>query len=170
MLSLMAVPHLSHLMGLASTDAQISTPTALRGPCSWGDKVGVPAANGATSLVAFCWLTPKIMGATWPVSGSGKYKYKYKCVCVFSTELAHLLLWTCPNGSISCALGTSYPQKVPLYEQRWTTVAPARIAQLSSNLYHLPPHSLGLAWATNGTPSTAINPPRFNKCLYHLEA
>ena len=29
-----------------------------------GDEAGVPAANGATSLVASCWLTPKIMGAT----------------------------------------------------------------------------------------------------------
>ena len=51
----MAVPHLSHLMGLASQ--QMSTPTALRGPCSWGDEAGVPAANGATGLVASCWLT-----------------------------------------------------------------------------------------------------------------
>ena len=33
--SLMAVPHLSHLVGLASP--QMSTPTALRGPCNWGD-------------------------------------------------------------------------------------------------------------------------------------
>ena len=53
--SLMAVPHLSHLVSLASS--QMSTPTALRGPCGWGDEVGVPAANGATSLVASCWLT-----------------------------------------------------------------------------------------------------------------
>ena len=59
--SLMAVPHLSHLVGLASP--QMSTPTALRGPCSWGDEVGVPTANGATSLVASCYLTPQIMGA-----------------------------------------------------------------------------------------------------------
>ena len=28
------------------------------------DEASVPAANGATGLVAFCWLTPKIMGAT----------------------------------------------------------------------------------------------------------
>ena len=34
------------------------TPAALRGPCNWGDEAGVPAANGATSLVVFCWLTP----------------------------------------------------------------------------------------------------------------
>ena len=51
---------LSHFVSLVSP--QMSTPTALRGPCSWGDKVGVPAANGATNLVASCWLTPKIMG------------------------------------------------------------------------------------------------------------
>ena len=56
----MAVPHLSHLVSLASP--QMSTPTALRGPCGWGDKAGVPAANGATSLVASCWLTPKLWG------------------------------------------------------------------------------------------------------------
>ena len=76
--SIMAMPHLSHLVGL--TSPQMSTPTAPRGPCSWEDKVGVPTANGATGLVASCWLAPKIMGATWPASGSGKYKYKYKCV------------------------------------------------------------------------------------------
>ena len=56
----MAVPHLSHLVGLASP--QMSTPTALRGPCSWGDEAGVPTANGATSLVASYWLTPKLWG------------------------------------------------------------------------------------------------------------
>ena len=56
----MAVPHLSHLVGLASP--QMGTPTALRGPCSWGDEAGVPAANDATSLVATCWLTPKLWG------------------------------------------------------------------------------------------------------------
>ena len=54
--SLMAIHHLSHLMGLASP--QMSTTTALRGPCSWGDKVGVPAANSATSLVASCFWGP----------------------------------------------------------------------------------------------------------------
>ena len=54
--SLMAVPHLSHLVGLASP--QMSTPTALRGPSSWGDEAGVPAA----CLVASYWLTPKLWG------------------------------------------------------------------------------------------------------------
>ena len=39
-------------------------PTALRGPCSWGDEAGVSAANDATSLVAYCWLTPLTMVAT----------------------------------------------------------------------------------------------------------
>ena len=51
----MAVPHPSHLMGLASP--QMSTPTALRGPCSWGDEAGILTANSATSLVASFWLT-----------------------------------------------------------------------------------------------------------------
>ena len=74
----MAVPHLSHLVGLASP--QMSTPTALRGPCSWGDEAGVLTASGATSLVASCRLKPHNMGATRPVSGSGKYKYKCGCV------------------------------------------------------------------------------------------
>ena len=54
MLSLKALHHLSHLMGLASP--QMSTLTALRGSCSRGDEAGVPAANGTTCLVAFCWL------------------------------------------------------------------------------------------------------------------
>ena len=49
MQSLKAVPHLSHLMGLASP--QMSTPIALRGPCNWEDGSGVPA-NEATSLVS----------------------------------------------------------------------------------------------------------------------
>ena len=33
--------------------------TALRGPCTCGDKAGLTAANRATSLVASCWLTPE---------------------------------------------------------------------------------------------------------------
>ena len=39
------------------------TPNAQRGPCDWGDKAGVSAANGATSLVATCWRT-SFMGST----------------------------------------------------------------------------------------------------------
>ena len=40
-------------------------PYCTEGPMQLGDKVGVPAAaKGATSLVASCWLAPKIMGAT----------------------------------------------------------------------------------------------------------
>ena len=31
----------------------------LRGPCTWRNKAGVSTTNGATSLVASCWLTPK---------------------------------------------------------------------------------------------------------------
>ena len=132
------------------------------GPCSWGDKVSVLATNGVTSLVASCWLPPKNYGATWLVSGRGKYKYKYKYKCVCVCFILSWLIYFCgrvpaPNGSILCALGTSYPPKVPLYEQRWTTIAPARITQLSPNIYHLLSHPLGLAWVTNGTPSTAIN-------------
>ena len=50
--SLKAVPHLSHLVGLAGP--QMITPTALRRPCSW-DEAGVPTANGATSPVASKW-------------------------------------------------------------------------------------------------------------------
>ena len=45
--SFMTVPHLAHLVGLASP--QMSTPTALRGPCSWGDEAGVPAARALCS-------------------------------------------------------------------------------------------------------------------------
>ena len=54
--SLKAVPHITHLMGLASP--KMTTPTALRGPCNWEDEAGVPTANGATCLVTFCWLIP----------------------------------------------------------------------------------------------------------------
>ena len=50
--SLKAVPHLSHLVGLAGP--QMITPTAPRRPCSW-DEAGVPTANGATSPVASMW-------------------------------------------------------------------------------------------------------------------
>ena len=35
----------------------MSTSTASRKPCDWGDKASISAANGATGLVATCWLT-----------------------------------------------------------------------------------------------------------------
>ena len=58
-------------------------PNALRGPCSWGDKAGVPTANGPPVLLP---------SADSPTerdhivsSGCSNYKYKYKyifvCVC-----------------------------------------------------------------------------------------
>ena len=60
----MAVPRLSHLVGLPSP--QMSTPTALRGPCSWGGKAGVLQPTGPAVLLS-------------PASfDSSKYKYKYK--------------------------------------------------------------------------------------------
>ena len=55
---------------------------------------------------------------------------------VFHTELAPLL-WT----------------RFLAHRKYSTNVAPVRIVQLSPNVYHL----LGLAWVTNGTPSTAVN-------------
>ena len=58
--SLMDIPHLSHLVGLANP--QMSTLLHCRGPCSWADEPGVPAANGAIGLVASCWLTGQEIG------------------------------------------------------------------------------------------------------------
>ena len=73
--SLMAILHLSHLVGLASL--HYCTERAMQlGRRGW------PMANGATSLVDSCWLTPKFMGTTEPVSGCGKYNTSTMCVCV----------------------------------------------------------------------------------------
>ena len=55
--SLKAVPHLSYLMAMGLASPQMGSPTALRGPCDWGDEVGVPTANGATCIV-FCLAHP----------------------------------------------------------------------------------------------------------------
>ena len=63
-------------------------PTALRGPCSWGNKAGVPAANGTTSLFAYCWLTPPPPPPEWGPRSQfwlqyvNTYKYVQVCVCV----------------------------------------------------------------------------------------
>ena len=56
----------------------MSTPTALRGPCNWGDEVDGPAASGATSLVAY------MNGGHVAKSGSGNASefLQVKCVCV----------------------------------------------------------------------------------------
>ena len=59
--SLKAVPHLSHLMSLANPYID-EYPYCTEGPCNLGDKAGVSAADGATGLVATCWLTP-LMGS-----------------------------------------------------------------------------------------------------------
>ena len=85
MLSLKAIPHLSHLMGLASQ--LMSTPTAMRGACEWGDKDGVSAANDATGFIVTCWLTP-FMGSRWPrhgcdITGSSTSVCMRVCACMF---------------------------------------------------------------------------------------
>ena len=98
----MAVPHLSHFMGLASP--QMSTPTAMRGPCSWGDEAGVPAVNGATGLVASCWLIPKLSTHITHTPGS----YVQDCHCYVGLEFTGLRLacrfsWfarSFPHGSL----------------------------------------------------------------------
>ena len=48
----------------------MSTPTAPKGPCDWGDKASVSTVNRTTGLVATCWLIP-LMGSTQPHLGSG---------------------------------------------------------------------------------------------------
>ena len=48
--------HLSHLWDLQVH--RVAPPIVLREPCSGEDEIGVLAANGTTSLVPSCWLTP----------------------------------------------------------------------------------------------------------------
>ena len=64
----------------------------------WWGQVGVPAATSATSLVDSWWLTLQIMGATWPVSGSGKIQVCVcvcVCVCVFVCVCVCVCVFLC---------------------------------------------------------------------------
>ena len=84
--SLMAIPHISHLMGLASP--QMSTPTALRGPCSWGDEAGIPQPMVPPALLPPAGSLPNLWGphSQFPaVVSTSKYNVSvcvFVCVCV----------------------------------------------------------------------------------------
>ena len=58
----------------------MSTPTALRGPCDWGDKAGIPAANGG-HLSCCLLLAHPLNGGYIANSGSGNTSTSV-CVCV----------------------------------------------------------------------------------------
>ena len=50
--------HTSPLSSHGSCKPIDEYPYCTEGAMQWGNEAGVTAANGATSLVAFCWLTP----------------------------------------------------------------------------------------------------------------
>ena len=61
----------SLLEGLSNP--RMSAPTASRGACSWGNEDGIHSVNVATSLVASCWVTPKMCVKNFSYSSSSSY-------------------------------------------------------------------------------------------------
>ena len=55
------------------SNPQMSAPTASRAACSWWNEDAILSVNVATSLVASCWVTPKMCVKNFSYSSSSSY-------------------------------------------------------------------------------------------------